>query len=319
MQPFAKPGPDLAYALCSVTEAAAIAVYDWIGRGEKEKADLAAVNAMRDALSQIPLDGLVVIGEGEKDNAPSLYNGERVGQADAPFKADIAVDPLEGTTFLSKGLPNSLAVIAVSPRGSMLSPGPAFYMDKLAVPPAAKGKVDPSAPTAEKLQSLAIALDKSVEELSVYVLDRPRHKTLIEEIRSTGASTQLYPAGDVAGSLLAALPHSGVDALMGIGGTPEGIMSAAAIRALGGEFFGRFAPQLEEEAEGVKAAGLDTTIWHPMDKLVTSDEVCFAATGITDGLLVDGVEVSEDLIRVETLLITGVEGEHQIITTTKVR
>lgn len=319
MQHISRLGPDLAYALRRVTEDAAIAAFDWIGRGAKEDGDLAAVNAMRTALTKIAIDGTVVIGEGEKDNAPALYNGERVGQPDAAFKADIAVDPIEGTTFMANGLNNSLAVIAVTPRGSMMSPGPAFYMEKLAIPAPAKGKVDPEAPTAEKLKSLAAALGKDVSDLSIYILDRPRHDKTIAEIRQAGARAHLYPAGDVAGALLAAMPGTNIDALMGTGGTPEGIMCAAAIRALGGDFFGRFNPQVAEEIEAVKEAGIDTVRWHGIGDLVTSDQVSFVATGITDGLLVDGAQMTPEGIRLQTLMITGLPGERQIVTTYRPR
>lgn len=319
MTTITKAGPELAFALHRVTEDAAIAAFDWIGRGEKEKGDLAAVDAMRSALGKISFDGVIVIGEGEKDNAPALYNGEQVGQAGAAFKADIAVDPIEGTTYMAHGLNNSLAVIAVSPRGTMMDPGPAFYMDKIAVGPEAKGKIDPEAPTKDKLTSLAKALSKDISDVTVYILDRPRHKQMIQEIREAGARAQLYPAGDVAGALLAAIPDSGVDALLGTGGTPEGIMCAAAIRALGGDFFGRFDPQGETEAAAVKDFGLDTTSWHKIDELVKSDEVCFVATGITDGLLVEGAEVLEDTVRLQTMMITGNPGEWQILTTNRPR
>lgn len=307
--------PDLVYALRRVTEHAACAAFDWIGRGKSKEGDQAAVNAMRRALMEVELDGTVVIGEGEKDEAPQLYNGEQVGRPDATFKADIAVDPVEGTSYLAKGLTNALAVIGVAPRGTMMDPGPAFYMEKFAAPPAAKGKIDPTWPTARRLEALADCLDKPVSALNVYVLEKPRHNQLVEDIHATGARVSLYPAGDVAGALLAAMPESGVDALMGTGGTPEGIMSAAAIRGLGGEFLGRIDPQLQTETQAVKAAGIDTSRWYQLEELVTSDDVFFCATGITTGLMLEGVERTADHYKVQTLMITGTTGERQILTT----
>lgn len=307
--------PEIIFSLRRVTETAACAASNWIGRGSKEEGDRAAVNAMRQALSNVDLDGVVVIGEGEKDDAPQLYNGERVGRPDAVFKADIAVDPVEGTSYLAKGLTNALAVLAISPRGTMMNPGPAFYMEKFAAPPAAYGKIDPTWPTVKKLHTLAEILSKDVAALNVFVLEKPRHKRLVTEIHEAGARVLLYPAGDVAGAILAAIPESGVDALMGTGGTPEGIMSACAIRALGGEFLGRLDPQLQSEAAAVREAGLDTTRWYTRNELVTSDDVFFCATGITTGLMLEGVERTKDFCRLQTLMVTGSTGERQILTT----
>ncbi len=307
--------PELIYGLRKVTEDAAIAAFDWIGRGDKERGDGAAVDAMRTALQQIELEGLVVIGEGEKDEAPQLYNGEIVGQPGADFKADIAVDPVEGTSYLAKGLTNALAVIAIAPRGTMMDPGPAFYMEKFAAPPRAKGEIDPSWSVEEKIQRLAKCLKKDVSEITVYALEKPRHRQMIEEIHDAGARVLLYPAGDVAGALLAAIPESGVDALMGTGGTPEGIMSAVAIRALGGEFMARLDPQLQTEAMAVKAAKLDTSKWYQIEELVSSDELFFCATGITTGLLLEGVEPFNGGFKLQTLMVTGATHERQILTT----
>ncbi len=307
--------PELIYGLRKVTEDAAKAAFDWIGRGDKERGDGAAVDAMRTALSQIDLEGLVVIGEGEKDEAPQLYNGEIVGQSGASFKADIAVDPVEGTSYLAKGLTNAMAVIAIAPRGSMMDPGPAFYMEKFAAPAQAKGEIDPNWSTEEKLRTLAKVLKKDISDITVYALEKPRHRQLVEEIHDTGARVLLYPAGDVAGALLAAIPNSGVDALMGTGGTPEGIMSAVAIRALGGEFMGRIDPQLQTEALAVKKAGLDTSRWYQLEELVGSDDLYFCATGITTGLLLEGVERLDDGFKMQTLMVTGQTGERQLLTT----
>jgi fructose-1,6-bisphosphatase II len=306
--------PDLIFALRRVTERAACAAFDWIGRGKSNEGDEAAVDAMRAALEEIDLDGTVVIGEGEKDEAPQLYNGERVGRPDAAFKADIAVDPVEGTSYLAKGLTNALAVIAVAPAGSMMSPGPAFYMEKLALPPKAKGKIDPDWPAKKRLRELAKVLGKDISELTVFVLEKPRHRQLVDEIYDAGARVALYPAGDVAGALLAAMPGSGIDALMGTGGTPEGIMSACAIRGLGGEFLGRLDPQLQTEKKAVEKAGLDTKRWFKLEELASSQDVFFCATGITTGLMLDGVERADSQTKVQTLMITGSTRERQILT-----
>lgn len=312
-QPAQAPS-DLVYALRRVTEAAACAAFDWIGRGKSKAGDQAAVDAMRAALEQVDLDGTVVIGEGEKDESPQLYNGERVGKPDAPFKADIAVDPVEGTSYMAKGLTNALAVIAVAPTGTMMNPGPAFYMEKLAVPPKAKGKIDPSWSTKKKLQELAKVLGKDVSALTVFVLEKPRHRQLVEDIYDAGARVALYPAGDVAAALLAAMPDSGIDALMGTGGTPEGIMSACAIRGLGGEFLGRLDPQLQTETKAVEEAGLDTKRWYKLEELASSEDVLFCATGITTGLMLEGVERVDGQIKAQTLMVTGRTRERQILT-----
>lgn len=307
--------PDFIYGLRTVTEKAAKAAFDWIGRGDKEQGDAAAVDAMRTALSQIDIEGLVVIGEGEKDEAPQLYNGEIVGRDGATFKADIAVDPVEGTSYLAKGLTNAMAVIAITPRGGMMDPGPAFYMEKFAAPPQARGEIDPTWSTEQKLRTLAKILKKDISEITVYALEKPRHRKLVQEIHDVGARVLLYPAGDVAGALLAAIPDSGVDALMGTGGTPEGIMSAVAIKALGGEFLARIDPQLQTEKLAVIEAGMDTRKWYQLDDLITSDELYFCATGITTGLLLDGVERGPHGFRAQTLLVTGRTGERQVLTT----
>lgn len=306
--------PLFVYALRTVTEAAALAAYDWIGRGSKEQGDAAAVAAMRKALGRLEIDGIVVIGEGEKDQAPQLYNGEQVGAGAGRPKVDIAVDPVEGTSYLAKGLTNAMAVIAIAPRGTLFDPGPAFYMEKFAAPPAAKGKIDMNWPLPRKLEELARVLGKRVGDLTVYVLEKPRHNKLVEDIIAAGARVALYPAGDVAGALMAAVPDSGIDALMGTGGTPEGVLSAVAIRAMGGEFMGRIDPQLQTEARAVQAAGLDTHRWYAVEELVRAEDVFFCATGITTGLLFDGVERGRNFDRVQTLMIAGTTGERQVLT-----
>lgn len=307
--------PLFTFGLRTITEAAAIATYDWIGRGDKEAGDGAAVDAMRLELNRLPIDGVVVIGEGEKDEAPLLFNGEQIGNPRHKMQFDIAVDPVEGTSYMAKGMTNALAVIAMAPRGSMYVPGPCFYMEKFAGPPAVRGKIDPAAPVGEKLRVLARETGKPMSELTVFVLEKPRHKQLIEDIYKAGARTALYPAGDVAGALMAGIPDSGIDCMMGTGGTPEGIMTACAIRALGGEFMGRMDPQLNSERIAVREAGIDTARWLMRDDLVTSDNVYFCATGITTGLLLQGVERKAGTLRTQTLMVSGLSGERQVLTT----
>jgi len=219
------------YLLRKVTEKAALASYNWIERGNKTGGESAAVEAMRASLEELKINGTIVIGEGTKDEAPQLYNGEVFGNKDASDQLDIAVDPLEGTTFLADGQTNAMAVIAMAPKGTMFDPGPAFYMEKFAAPAETRGKIDMDWPIEKKLLTVAKLIEKDIENLTVFVLDKPRHRSLIEEIHHAGASVSLYPAGDIAGALMAAIPDSEVDVLMGTGGTPEGIISASAIRA----------------------------------------------------------------------------------------
>ena len=309
-----RPRPELIYELRRVTERTAIAAFDWIGRGKSQEGDQAAVDAMRAALMEMDMDGTILIGESGKDDIPQLPKGERVGRADATFKADIAVDPVEGTSYLARGLTNALAVMAAAPHGAMMDFAPAFYMEKFAAAPPARGKIDPAWPTRKKLEELAKCLGKEMASLTVFVLEKPRHRKLVDEIHECGARVALYPAGDVAGALQAAIPESGIDALMGTGGTPEGIMSACAIHAMGGEFLGRVDPQLQTEARAVRAAGLDTERWYRLDDLVTSDDVFFCATGITTGLMLEGVERVGEQLKTQSLLIAGATGERQVLT-----
>ncbi|MGK9170550.1 class II fructose-bisphosphatase [Inquilinus limosus] len=304
------------YALRRVTEAAARAAFDWIGRGRKDEGDAAAVDAMRTVLNHLDIDGRVVIGEGEKDEAPQLYKGERLGRGGAgDLAVDIAVDPVDGTSHLANGQTNALAAVAMTPQGAMFDPGPAFYMEKFAGPPAVKGRIDPLAPTRDKLRLLAEALGKPVSEICVYVLEKPRHRRLVEEIHAAGARVALYPAGDVAGAIVAAMPGGGVDCLMGTGGTPEGVLAACAIRALGGEFLGRIDPQLEHERAAVAREGMDTSRWWTVEELVRSDRVWFAATGITTGLLFEGVSRRGPSIRTQSLMLTAPDRRWQVLTT----
>lgn len=307
--------PLFTFGLRLITESAARAAYDWIGRGDCSRGDDAAVQAMREQLNRLPIDGVVVIGDGPHGEAPALFTGERVGDPRHKPKFDIAVDPVEGTSYLARGLNNSLAAIAMAPRGTMFDPGPAFYMEKFAGPPAVKGHIDPAAPVAEKVRELSRRLRKPVSEVTIYVLEKPRHRDLIEQIHRAGARVALYPAGDVTGALAASIPDTGIDALMGTGGASEGILSACAIRAMGGEFIGRLDPQLATETRAVADAGLDTARWHHVEDLVRSDQVFFCATGITNGLLLQGVERTRDHDRTQTLMVSGPTGERQILTT----
>ncbi len=306
-------GPIFVYALRSVTEAAARAAYDGIGRGDRPSVGRAAAEAMVSELSQLPVYGHVVVGEGE--TGWRMSTGDTVGDEGAGRRFDIAVDPVEGTSYLVRGMTNAMAVIALAPEGTLFDPGPAFYMEKFVVPPAAKGQIDPAAPVETKLKALSRILDKPVSELTVYVLEKPRHRELVERIHGAGARVALYPAGDVAGALMAAIPESGVDALMGTGGCREGLISACAIKALGGEFSARLAPQLATEKAAVARARLDTRTWHTVDDLVTSDEVYFSATGVTTGLLFEGVERTRHCEKTQSLLVAGPGGWRQLLTT----
>ncbi len=297
------------YLLRKVTERAALASYKWIGRGDKKGGDNAAVEAMRSSLKELKLNGTVVIGEGEKDDAPKMYNGEVFGDATTSNHLDIAVDPVEGTTYLAEGQTNAMSVIAISPKGTMFDPGPAFYMEKFSAPAETRGKIKMDWSTEKKLRTVAKLLEKDLESITVFVLDKPRHRNLVEEIYQAGARVSLYPAGDVAGALMAVMPDSEIDVLMGTGGTPEGILSACAIRAMGGEFMGRMDPQLATEIVRVREAGIDTSRWYDRDELIGSEDVHFCATGITSGLLFSGVKSAKHYFRTETLILTGTTKE----------
>ena len=302
------------YLLRKVTERAALESYDWIGRGNKEGGDKAVVKAMRESLTELNLNGRVIIGEGEKDEVPGLYNGQVFGNKNASDQLDIAVDPVEGTTSLAVGQTNAMAVIAIAPKGTMFDPMPAFYMEKFSASAETRGKIDMQWPTEKKLSTVAKLIGKDIENLTVFVLDKPRHRDLVEEIYRTGARVSLYPAGDIAGAIMAAIPDSEVDVLMGTGGTHEGIISACAIRALGGEFLGRMDPQLATEIVRVKDAGIDTEHWYDRDELIGSDDVHFCATGITSGLLFSGVKSTKHHFRTETMIVTGTSKEMMSLT-----
>jgi len=307
--------PQILAALRRATESAARAAFAQIGCGLAESVDGAAARAMSEALARLPFAVRIVAGEGRGGVVSGLFDGQIIGgdQRDPAF--DLAVDPGEGTTFLADGFTNAMTVLALAPLGAMRVPSPALYMEKFAAPPAAKGQIDPAWPIAEKLAVLGKLLGKEIEELTVFILEKPRHRSLIDQIRESGAEVTSFPAGDVAGALLSALPNSGIDALMGTGGIREGILSACAARALGAEFQGRIDPQLQSEQVAVKQAGLDVTRWIPADELVTSTDTYFCATGITTGLLLEGVERIEGRDRVQTLMVAGSTGESQLQTT----
>jgi len=283
------PDRNLALELVRTTEAAALAAGRWMGRGNKEASDHAAVEAMRLVLNTVDMDGIVVIGDGEKDAAPLLYNGEHMGTGEPPA-VDIAVDPIDGTRLLSLGRSNSLSVVAVAERGTMFNPGPCVYMEKIAVGPQAKGVIDIEAPARVNLKYVARALGKDIADLTVVILDRDRHKDLIQQVRKTGARIRLITDGDVAGSLMTSFPDSGVDMLIGIGGTPEGVISACALKCLGGDIQGRLWPRPgTDERERALAQGYELEKVLTVDDLVRGDNIFFSATGVTDGELCDGV------------------------------
>ena len=302
-----KPTRNLALELVRVTEAAALSAGRFMGRGDKIAADKAAVDAMRLVLNSIDMDALIVIGEGEKDEAPMLFNGEKVGTGKSPL-VDLAVDPIDGTRPLANGFLNSIATVAIAPRDTMFDPGPFVYMDKIAVGPKAKGLIDIEAPLKENLNKIALSEDKAINDITVVVLQRARHDDLIQEIREIGARIRLIPDGDVAGALMTCLPESGIDALIGIGGTPEGVLAACAIRAMGGELQGKLFIRNQEEKElGLKMGySLDKVL--TMDDLVSSNDVFFAATGITDGELLGGVRYTGHGGETESLVIRGKTG-----------
>jgi fructose-1,6-bisphosphatase II len=289
----AKPDRNLALELVRVTEAAALAAAREIGRGDKEGADQAAVDAMRHVLDSVSMDGVVVIGEGEKDEAPMLYNGEQIGDGTPP-KVDIAVDPLEGTRLTALGMPNAVAVIALSERGSMFDPGPCVYMQKIAGGPEIADLLDLDRPLSETLRLVAERKQTDIRDVMVVMLDRERHHDAMREVREAGARVRLITDGDVAGSLLAVSDNTPVDLLWGIGGTPEGVISAAAIKCIGGQLLGRLYPRDREEREAATAAGYDLERVLTCDDLVAGDNAFFSATGVTDGDVLQGVRYQGD-------------------------
>ncbi|HEY7281519.1 MAG TPA: class II fructose-bisphosphatase [Actinomycetota bacterium] len=288
-----RPDRNLAMELVRVTESAALAGGRWVGRGDKVAADQAAVDAMRLMIDSVSMDGVVVIGEGEKDEAPMLYNGEAVGNGSGPA-VDVAVDPIDGTRLTSLGMPNALSVIALAERGSMFFPGAAVYMEKVATGPEGAGALDITAPPAENVRKVAKAKGVPTEEITVVILDRDRHQDMITEVREAGARVFLVTDGDVAPAIAAARPGTGVDMLMGIGGTPEGVVAAAALKCLGGGIQSRLYPRNDEERQALVEGGYDLSAVLSTDDLCTGIDVFFAATGITDGSLLRGVSYHRD-------------------------
>jgi fructose-1,6-bisphosphatase II len=301
------PDRNLALELVRVTESAATFAARWIGRGDKISADQAAVDAMRLMLGTVSMRGVVVIGEGEKDEAPMLYNGETVGDGTGP-EVDVAVDPLEGTRLTALGMPNAIAVIAVAERGTMFFPGAALYMDKIAVGPDAADAIDIDATPTENLERVAEAKGVDVNNLTVVVLERDRHDDLIAELREAGARVNLIRDGDVAPAIAAAQRGTGVDLLMGIGGTPEGVISAAAIKCLGGAMQGKLWPRNDEERQRLHDEGFDIERVLTTDDLVQSENVFVAATGVTSGALLRGVRVVGDHVETESIVMRSRSG-----------
>lgn len=301
------PDRNLALELVRVTEAAALAAGRWMGRGNKEAGDQAAVDAMRLMLGTVEMDGIIVIGEGEKDEAPMLYNGERVGIGRPP-EVDVAVDPVDGTRLLAMGRPNALSVVAVAERGSMFDPGPLVYMEKIAVGPAAAQAIDITAPVEQNLRAIARANKKDLDDLTIVVLERDRHKGLIEDIRATGARIRLITDGDVAGAIMAAVEGTGVDALMGTGGSPEGIIAASALKCTGGAIQARLVARTEAERARAEALGYDLAEVLTTDDLVASENAFFAATGITNGELLRGVVYSGSGARTYSVIMRSRSG-----------
>ncbi|MEZ5115218.1 MAG: class II fructose-bisphosphatase [Candidatus Nanopelagicales bacterium] len=312
------PDRNLALELVRVTEAAAMAAARWVGRGDKNDADGAAVNAMRSLIGSVSMDGVVVIGEGEKDNAPMLFNGEQVGDGTGP-ECDVAVDPIDGTTLTAKGMANAISVLAVAERGAMYDPSAVFYMEKLVTGPEAADVVDITAPIRSNLRWIAKAKGESIGDLTVCILDRPRHERIVHEVREAGARIKFITDGDVAGAVMAVRDGTGVDLLLGIGGTPEGIIAACAIKCLGGVIQGRLWPRDDDERAKAIDAGLDLEEVLLTDDLVTGDNVFFCATGITDGEIMKGVRYRPHralthsiVMRSKSGTIREVLSEHQL-------
>lgn len=300
-------GRNLALELVRVTEAAALTAGRWMGRGQKEAADQAAVDAMRMVLNTIQMDGIVVIGEGTKDKAPMLYEGERLGCAEEP-KTDIAVDPIDGTRLLSQGMANSIATVAVAERGALFESPYVVYMEKLAVGPEAADAIDINASVDLNLRNVAAALKKDVRDLTIVMLDRPRHAELAQQIRDAGARIRFIMDGDVAGAVMAAMPDTGIDMLMGIGGAPEAVVAACAIRCIGGEIQCKLWPRDDGEWAAVREAGIDVDRVLRADDLVRGDDVFFAATGITDGELLRGVHYFGDGATTQSVVMRSRSG-----------
>lgn len=310
--PAQRPDRNLALELVRVTESAAMAASRWVGRGDKIGADGAAVDAMRTVLSTVPMSGLVVIGEGEKDDAPMLFNGEVVGDGSKP-ETDVAVDPIDGTSLTASGRGNAISVIAVSERGTMFDPGPCFYMEKIAVGPDAVGSIDITATPTQNLKWIAKAKGETVRDLTVMILDRPRHDDLIAEVRSTGARIKLISDGDIFSAIATSWPQAGVDVMFGIGGTPEGVVAAAALKCMGGEIQGRLWPRNDDERSQAVAAGYDLSRILGTNDLVKGDNCFFAATGVTDGELLQGVRFTPGIVHTQSLVMRSRSGTVRLI------
>ena len=306
------PDHNLALDLVRTTEAAALATARWVGRGDKNLADQAAVDAMRLLFNSVPFDGLVVIGEGEKDEAPMLFNGEILGTGVAPA-VDVAVDPIDGTRLVARGEANAMSVVAVAQRGAMFNPGPCVYMEKIAAGREAGWVIDIAAPIEDNVRKVARARGMEPEEITVVILDRDRHKEFVERVRSVGARVYLITDGDVAGAITAAQRGTGVDLLYGIGGTPEGVIAAAALKCLGGAIQGRLYPRTDEERRAAIDAGYDLDRVLTTDDLVQGDDVFFAATGITDGVLLEGVRYNADGATTESIVMRSKSGTIRVI------
>ena len=308
------PDRNLAMELVRVTEAAALAAGRWMGRGDKNAADGAAVDLMRRMINTVTMQGVVVIGEGEKDEAPMLHNGEEVGAGTGP-EFDVAVDPVDGTTLLAKGMPNALAMIAIAERGAMFNPKDVFYMDKIVVGPGAAGAIDIEASVEANIKAVANALDKTTEDLTVCILDRPRHQDLVARVRSTGARIKFISDGDVAGAIMAASPDIGVDITMGVGGTPEGVLTACALRAMGGEMQTKLWFADDYQKQRAVDAGHDLDRVLTTNDLVRSENAFFVCTGITDGELLDGVRYTSDGARTQSLVMRAKSGTLRSVNT----
>jgi fructose-1,6-bisphosphatase II len=308
----AAPDRNLALELVRVTEAAALAGARWMGRGDKDAADQAAVDAMRYMMDTVSMEGIVVIGEGEKDEAPMLYRGERLGSGSGP-EVDIAVDPIDGTTLTAKGMNGAIAVVAVAERGAMFDPGPCVYMAKLAVGEEAADVVDIEAPVGENLARAAKAKGTDISDLTVTILDRPRHEDIVQEVKEAGARIRFITDGDVAGAIAAAREGSGVDMLLGIGGTPEGVIAACALKCLGGMIQGKLWPRNDEERERAEAAGYDLEAVLTTDDLVAGNNAFFAATGVTDGDFVKGVRYRRDSAVTQSIVMRSRSGTVRLI------
>jgi fructose-1,6-bisphosphatase II len=307
-----EPDRNLALELVRVTEAAAMAAGRWVGRGDKNGGDGAAVDAMRKLIGTVSMRGVVVIGEGEKDQAPMLYNGEHVGDGEGP-ECDVAVDPIDGTTLMAKGMPNAIAVLAATERGAMFDPSAVFYMEKLAVGPEAADVIDITAPVAENIRRVAKAKQTDVSDVTVCILDRARHSDLVKKVREAGARIHFISDGDVAGAISAARPNTGVDMLIGIGGTPEGIIAACALKCMGGAIQGRLWPHDDEEREKAIGAGHDLERVLTTNDLVSGDNAFFCATGVTDGDLLRGVHYRSGGCTTQSIVMRSKSGTVRMI------